>query len=138
MNQCLLANQTEGGVKTFFAQIKNALGPGTKIPRTNYVVKGFGERRGQAALVYLIPNSHAPSKPSEKGVNESEWQQAHDQLMQSGYFSRKWFNAAMSECAKGQPCNFSVIGSIFVWLGIADYEESSHKYIRKGCASASF
>jgi hypothetical protein len=109
----------------------SAMRSGIKIP-PNYVVKGIGKRRGHPALVYLIPNSHHPNRPSEKGVNEPEWQQAHDQLMRRGCFSRKWFETAMSECAAGQPCNFTVIGQVLVSFGMADHEKGSGEYIRKG------
>jgi hypothetical protein len=34
----------------------------------DFVVKGWGRRRGEAALIYRIPNHRAPSKPYEKGI----------------------------------------------------------------------
>jgi len=113
-----------------FAQIRSAMKPGTTIPGTNYTVKGIGKRRGEAALVYFIPNNHGPKKPSEKGVAESEWQQAHDQLMLHGEFSRKWFKKAMMNALQ-DPCNFTVIGKVFVSLGMADHEEGSGTYTRR-------
>jgi hypothetical protein len=119
------------GEGMIFDQIKSTLKPGATIPGTNYLFKGYGRRRGEDAFVYCIPNSRAPKKPAEKGITESEWQRAYDQFMQAGEFTRKWFEKHLPECAKGQPCNFIVIGKVFVLLGIADYEEGSGKYTRR-------
>jgi hypothetical protein len=134
-NQVLSLRQTsepdEGGGQTIFQRVASTMKSGATIPGTNYVVKGLGKRRGQDALVYQIRNSHKPTKPSEKGVNESEWQKAYDRLMQNGDFSRKWFETGMKDCADGQPCNFAAIGKTFVSLGLAEYEDGSGTYTRR-------
>jgi hypothetical protein len=104
-----------------FQQIRNKVKPGTRLPRTNYAVKGLGKRRGEAALIYCIPNKIAPGKHYEKGVTESEFERAYAQLVGAGDFSRTWFNENLSS-ATDSPCSFMVIGKIFLLLGIADYE----------------
>ena len=119
-----------GGGEMILRQIKSTLKPEATIPGTDYVVKAYGKRRGEDALVYRIPNSRDPKKPAEKGINESEWQRAYGQLMQAGEFTRKWFNDALPECAAGQPCNFTVIGNVFVLLGIAN-ENGRGNYTRQ-------
>lgn len=106
-------------------QIKRKVKPGTVIPLPkspfDRKVKCWGKRRGKNALIYLIPNHKNPSKPSEKGINESEWEQAYQQIISNGDFSRQWFNGNMQACAKEGSCNFTAIGGIFELLDIAVY-----------------
>ena len=114
--------------KTLIAdQIKKLIPSGTVIPKpsakADFVVKGWGKRRGEAALIYFIPNHSDPDKPYEKGVTESEFQRAFQQLSTSGEFTRSWFNEHLSECAKEGGCNFTTIGGIFEMLGEAIYSE---------------
>ncbi len=107
-------------------EIKVKIVSGTVIPKpeakADFVVKGWGMRRGESALIYQIPNHKNPSKPSEKGVSVSEWHKAYNQLMTGVDFSRAWFNRNMPKCAKEGSCNFTTIGGIFQLLGLADYE----------------
>jgi hypothetical protein len=105
-----------------FQHIRTEVSPGTRLPGTNYVVKGFGKRRGEDALVYTIPNTRNPRARSEKGVAQSEWRRAQRQLMDTGELSRAWFSETMRS-ATAEPCNFTVIGKVFVLLGLADYKE---------------
>lgn len=101
--------------------------PGTVIPkpeaRSDYIVKGWGKRRGESALIYKIPNHKAPMQPYEKGITESEWKKAFCQLMTTGNFSHAWFKSAMPACAKEGPCNFTTIGGIFGLLSLAKYHK---------------
>ncbi len=103
-----------------FQQVKSIAKSGTLLPGTNYTVKGLGKRRGETALVYRIPNNTGSGTHYEKGVTESEFEQAYGKLVGTGAFTRKWFNANLSACAKDGPCNFIAIGKTFVLLGIAD------------------
>jgi hypothetical protein len=104
--------------------LENSITPGIIIPKPqakgNFIVKGWGKRRGEHALIYIIPNHRMPSKPYEKGIAASEWGQAFDRLMMSGEFSRQWFEQAMPACAKEGGCNFTTIGGIFQLLGYAE------------------
>ena len=100
---------------------------GTVIPkpeaRGDFVVKGWGKRRGERALIYTIPNHRNQAYPYEKGVNESEWIEAFDQLTTTGEFTRPWFERAMADCNKEGSCNLTTIGGIFELLGDAKYHE---------------
>ncbi|MFQ5862326.1 MAG: hypothetical protein ACE5IC_04295 [Candidatus Brocadiales bacterium] len=107
-------------------QIKNQVYPGTVIPKpeakANFVVKGWGKRRGENALIYKIPNHKNPNRPYQKGITESEFRQAHRQIINNGNFTREWFDQNLQPCAEEGGCNFTTIGGIFELLGIAYYE----------------
>jgi hypothetical protein len=111
--------------------IKAKITPNMVIPKPHasgdFLVKGWGIRRGKPALIYTIPNRKTPTKPYEKGVTESEWEQAFQQLLGAGDFSRSWFEQSMSECAKEGDCNFTTIGGIFEALGYATYERGVYR-----------
>ena len=95
---------------------------GAEIPKPEtgvYRVKGWGTRRGERALIYLIPNRAIPSQPYEKGVTVSEWEQAYARLVSEGELRRSWFERSMARCSKEGGCNFTTIGGVFVALGIA-------------------
>ena len=102
------------------------LSPGTLIPkpeaRDEFTVKGWGKRKGEAAMIYFIPNHSDPQKPYQKGVTVREWEQAYDRLVATGEFTREWFDANMRRCSSEGPCNFTTIGGIFSLLGLAAYE----------------
>lgn len=102
--------------------IKTYIRPNMVIrkPKSNFIVKGYGKRRGENALIYQIPNHKNLSKHNEKGINESEWIAAYNQLMK-GDFTRDWFKDNLSACAKEGSCNFTTIGGIFEELGLAKY-----------------
>jgi len=74
-----------------------SLPPGTVIPkpkaRGHFVIKGWGKRAGEDALIYFIPNHSDRSKPYQKGITVSEWAAAYDELMDEQKFSKQWFNA---------------------------------------------
>ncbi len=111
--------------------LENALRPGTVIPKPNaqadFIVKGWGARRGQRALIYNIPNHKVPTKPYEKGITGSEWEQAFERLTTNGDFSRQWFNRFMPAWAKEGGCNFTTIGGVFVLLGHATYDHGVYQ-----------
>lgn len=103
-----------------------ALPVGTIIPKPaakgDFRVKGWGKRRGEAALIYLIPNHRDPTTPHQKGVTVSELQRARKQLERTGEFTRLWFKENLPDCSKEGDCNFTTIGGLFCLLGLASYE----------------
>jgi hypothetical protein len=109
-------------------ELREKIRPGTLIPkpqaRGGFIVKGWGTRRGENALIYTIPNWKTPTKPHQKGITTSEWKKAFERLTGAGDFSRSWFNNSMPDCAKEGGCNFTTIGGIFELLGHADYDPS--------------
>ncbi len=115
--------------------IRRQVSPGTVVPKPKVkkpcIVKGWGRRRNEPALVYFIPSRSHPDKPYEKGITVSEFRKAHRRLIRAGEFTRAWFKRHMPECDAEGSCNFTTIGGIFVGLGIARYE-SRGKYVRVG------
>ena len=114
-------------MKEILELIEKKVSPGTVIPkpeaRGDFVVKGWGRRRGERALVYTIPNHRNPSSPYEKGITESEWGMAFHRLSLTGEFTREWFSNTMTRCNNEGSCNFTTIGGIFEYLGIARYAD---------------
>ena len=106
-------------------ELREKITPGTLIPKPKakggFIVKGWGIRRGENALIYLIPNWTEPTKPHQKGITTSEWKQAIERLTSAGDFSHQWFKRDMPACAKEGSCNFTTIGGIFELLGYAYY-----------------
>jgi hypothetical protein len=102
------------------------LNVGTVIPKPqatgDFLIKGWGTRRGQPALLYLIPNHKSPDRPLVKGIAIAEFECAHAQLVKTGELTRVWFNSSLPACAKEGSCNFTTIGGIFCLLDVADYE----------------
>lgn len=99
-------------------RIRESILPGQIIPKprtTGHTIKGWGMRRGEAALVYFIPTKNSATQ-SQKGITESEFEIAFSQLKTSGEFTRNWFNEHLPQCAKEGPCNFTTIGGIFMAL----------------------
>jgi hypothetical protein len=109
----------------FADRIRRLVALGTAIPKpeteAEFLVRGWGQRRGEPALIYSIPNHRNPSKPHEKGITESEFEKAFSQLEASGKFTRAWFNEHLPACAKEGPCNYTTIGGMFQLLGEARY-----------------
>lgn len=109
-------------------EIKAKIQANTVIPKIrakkDFTVKGWGKRRGENALIYRIP-SHNPNKPYyEKGITESEWIDAYNQLMKTGYFTHQWFEENLPDCAKEGSCNFTTIGGIFELLKLAKHSSA--------------
>ncbi|MBF0235126.1 MAG: hypothetical protein HQK65_19140 [Desulfamplus sp.] len=108
-------------------KIKSIAIPGKVIPKpeakAEFYVKGWGKRRGEDALIYMIPNHTKPTKPYEKGITTSEFKKAVEQLQKNGDLTRQWFETTLVSCAKEGGCNFTTMGGIFVLLGIAKYQE---------------
>jgi len=54
---------------------------GTVIPKPDakkdFIVKGWGKRRGEDALIYFIPNHKNPDKPYQKGITKSEFEESY-------------------------------------------------------------
>ncbi len=118
-------------MKTILAEIERQILPGTIIPkpkaRDDFIVKGWGVRRGERTLIYTIPNHKTPSKPYQKGITVSEWGQAFEHLTDAGDFSRSWFERSMPACAKEGGCNFTTIGGVFELLGYATYDRGTYR-----------
>ena len=106
-------------------RIRKTILPGTVIPKPEaksaFIVKNWGRRRGEEALVYLIPNHVNPGKPREKGIALSEFRRAYDELQRAEKLTRTWFNNNLVACSKEGGCNFTTIGGIFQLLGVAKY-----------------
>ena len=96
--------------KDIVAAIKELVKPGTQIskPKSICVVKGWGIRRGEDALIYTMRGG------SEKGIAESEWARAFEQLQRAGELTRSWFNDALVGYNKEGSCSFTTIGGVFV------------------------
>lgn len=99
---------------------------GTPIPKPNSSdsskVYRWGQRRGEKALVYTMPNHSKPERPHKKGVTVSEFRQAHDRIATTGEFTRAWFNERMPDCSKEGACNYTTIGGVLQIVGVAKYE----------------
>lgn len=112
-------------MKEILDLIERRIRPGTVIPkpkaRGEFVVKGWGWRRDERALIYLVPNHKNPSRPYQKGITVSEWKMASAQLSRTGVFTRKWFRESLAGRHGEETCNFTSIGGIFEMLGIARY-----------------
>ena len=93
-------------------RIKEEIAPGTVI-HNEWEMKGYGIRRGKDALIYTMPGGH------DKGINESEWNKAYNELMTTGCFRRSWFEKNMEGCNREGGCNFKTIGGIFGIMEIA-------------------
>ena len=106
-------------------RIKSLINSGTVIPKPEaigpFVVKGWGMRRGQSAMVYRIPNHKDSKKPYEKGITEEEFIVSYIQLKEHGELTKAWFSKVLPECVKEGGCNFTTVGGIFVLLGEARY-----------------
>jgi len=111
-------------------RIRREVRSGTAIPKPRstepHVVKGWGTRRGESALIYLVPNRRDPSRPYEKGVNETEWRLAWERLKGTGVFSRAWFRKSMPACNSEGGCNFTAIGGVFQLLGEARHQHGEY------------
>jgi hypothetical protein len=105
----------------------HAVPPGTIIPKPaageGFVVKGWGTRRGETALVYFIPNHKHPDRPHQKGVNLTELKLAFDRLVAEGEFNREWFDNALADCASEGGCNFTTIAGLMCLLDVARFAE---------------
>ncbi len=116
-------------------EIRTKITSGTVIPKpeakADFMVKGWGNRRDQAALIYFIPNHNNKDKPYQKGINVSEWRLAYNRLLEAGVFERNWFNKNLNDCAAEGGCNFTTIGGIFELLGLADYSASGVYRLRR-------
>lgn len=106
-------------------RIQQAVLSGAVIPKpeakADFVVKAWGRRRSERALIYLIPNHGNPGRPHEKGITETEFELAYEELRSSGELTRTWFVKNLPGCAKEGSCNYTTLGGIFELLGEATY-----------------
>ena len=114
-------------------KIETMVTPGTVIPKPNaradYVVKRWGRRRGERALIYAIPNHKHPDDPYEKGITEREFIKAFNHLDETGSFSRSWFESNLIRCQTEGDCNFTSIGGIFEILGYAKHSKGTYRKV---------
>jgi hypothetical protein len=112
-------------------EIKGRVITGTVIPKPDakkdFVVKGWGMRRKEEALIYRIPNHRNADKPHEKGISVGEWRRAYRRISGGEDFDKDWFSRNMPACAEEGDCNFTTIGGIFQLLGLVDYERGIYK-----------
>ena len=104
------------------SRIRAEIPEGACIPKPiakPYKVKGWRHRRNEPALVCFNPAS-----PHPKGITETEFEKAYNQLCETGEFTRQWFQRSLSKCADEGSCNFTTIGGIFVLLDEASHSES--------------
>jgi hypothetical protein len=106
-------------------RLREVLVSGLVIPKPDakgaFLVRGWGTRRNETALIYTVPNHKNPTKPAAKGITISEFVLAHTQLLSSGELTRSWFNTNLPACAKEGACNFTSLGGVFVLLDAARY-----------------
>ena len=116
-------------------RIREKVRSGMIIPKpeakADFVVKGWGRRRGEKALIYTIPNHNNPEKPYEKGITDSEFELAYQQLQRSGELTRAWFDEKLPACNKEGSCNFTSVGGIFELLGEATYSGRGAYQLRR-------
>ena len=109
------------------SRIQAEIPEGACIPKPktkSYKIKGWAHRRNEPALVYFIPNRSNQAYPHEKGITETEFEEAYNQLCETGEFTREWFQLSLAKCAAEGDCNFTTIGGIFVLLDEASHSES--------------
>jgi hypothetical protein len=102
------------------------LPPGTLIPQPEahaiVTIKGWANRGGLPALIYISPNRANPAHPHEDGINTVEWEQAYKQLLDTGEFTKKWYAHHMPRCSTKNRRGFSTIGGLFSLIGLAKYK----------------
>jgi len=128
------ADKTKGVTKMIVEQIRAKAKPGVVIPKpeakSDFIIKGWGRRRGEEALIYYVPNHENRDRPNQKGVNISEWEKAYSRVMSGEDFSRQWFGKNMTACFDEGDCNFTTIGGIFQLLDLVDYERGVYRLRR--------
>lgn len=110
-------------------QIRASFKPGDVIFKPNAhsdaVVKGWGVRDGEKALIFRLPGSKRSDQGAQSGVTVGEWEKAFRQLRQGG-FTRSWFDHHLARCAAEDGANFTTIGAVFEFLGYAAYERGAY------------
>lgn len=108
-------------------RIRSEIRIGMSIPKPisdrNYQVIGWGKSRGEDALIYSIPSRSHDRKQSTKRLRLYDLKLAYEVLLNTGEFSRQWFNKNLPDCARDGGCNFTSIGGIFEMLGEAEYAD---------------
>jgi hypothetical protein len=129
---------TNTGSEMIIEDIKAMAKPGVDIPKpeaqAGLIVKGWGKRRGEDALIYFIPNHKNPVRPFQKGVTISEWEKAYARVMSREDFSHQWFKQNLPKCANEGDCNFTTIGGIFILLGIVEYYKRGAYRLLPACS----
>ncbi len=86
-----------------------------------YKVVGWGESRGEEALVYEIPAEAGSLKASRKRVTASAFELSFSALQTAEGFTKSWFDEHLPDMARDGACNFTTIGGVFILLGEALY-----------------
>lgn len=108
-------------------KLQNLVDAKSKIPKpetdNEFRILRLGKRRREIAVIYSIPNHKEPSSHYEKGITYSEFLQVLNELSETGFVTRSWFNKNLSECAKEGSCNFTSLCGILELLGYCKYSE---------------
>lgn len=108
-------------------KLQNLVDVKSKIPKpetdNEFRILRLGKRRREIAVIYSIPNHKKPSSHYEKGITYSELLQVLNELSETGFVTRSWFNKNLSECAKEGSCNFTSLCGILELLGYCKYSE---------------
>lgn len=106
-------------------RIKAVAKPGTRIPKPRsteiYTVVGWGQSRGEEALVYRLPTKAGTKKSSRKRITASAFVAGFEVLRKSGELTREWFARNFPTLEGDGSCNFTTLGGILELLGEAQY-----------------
>jgi len=106
-------------------RIRAAAKPATQIPKPQstdiYTVVGWGQSRGEKALVYRLPTKSGTKKASEKRITESAFVAGFEVLQKSGELTREWFKRNFPALERDGGCNFTTLGGILELIGEAQY-----------------
>lgn len=107
------------------SRIKRVVTPGTRIPKPQsprtYVVKGWGNSRGEEALVYQLPAKLGTKRRSEKRIRASAFEDAYKVLKSQGEITHGWFAQQYPDLEADGACNFTTLGGVLELLGEAEY-----------------
>ena len=112
---------TNEELKTF---IQNCIEKQVKIPKPQgetFITKiGYTsiDRKKQLGFQYTV------GADRKKYVTFDTLYKAYEQILESGQFSREWYNKTFPIESSRNPCNFTTIGGIFVQLKIVYYDST--------------
>lgn len=117
-------------------KLKELVDKNSRIPKpeTNneFKILRVGIRRNQPAIIYSIPSHINENIHYEKGITYSEFSSVLNELFNTGYVTRTWFNDNLPECAKEGSCNFTSLCGILELLGYCKYsEKGKYEAIKK-------
>ena len=111
--------------------IKDKVPPDTVIPKLNaraaFLVKGWGKRRGEEALIYQIPNHSYPARPHEKGITVTEWRLAYQRVSAGENFEpRLCFARTCPRALRKAPATLPPSAVSSNSLGLVDYQRACY------------